>query len=96
MTITDEARNHLYNSLREKLGAQDAATMMELLPSAGWADVATKRDLDHVSAHLANRIELLGAELRGEWRRDLLGAVFALIAANVAVVGAVFAAAKLS
>jgi len=96
VTITDEARNHLYNSLREKLGAQDAATMMELLPPAGWADVATKRDLDHVSAHLANRIELLGAELQGEWRRDLLGAVFALIAANVAVVGAVFAAAKLS
>jgi hypothetical protein len=25
---------------------------MELLPPVGWADVATKRDLDHLSEHM--------------------------------------------
>ena len=52
MTITDEARNRLYNTLREKLGAEDATTMMELLPPVGWADVARQRDLDRLEREI--------------------------------------------
>src|SRR5437868_956768 len=40
--VADEARNRLFNALREKLGAEDAGTMMELLPPVGWADVARR------------------------------------------------------
>lgn len=39
-----------------------AETLMDLLPPMGWADVATKRDLDHLEARL-------GAALQAELRR---------------------------
>jgi hypothetical protein len=44
MAITDEDRNHLFNTLRETLGAKDAARMMELLPPLGWSDVDRRFD----------------------------------------------------
>ena len=103
MAITDEARNRLYNTLREKLGAEDATAMMELLPPGGWADVATKHDLDHLAAltkrdidHLGLNVDRLGAELRAEWRRELLHQTFALFAANTTLATIAFAAAKLT
>ena len=63
MAITDEARNRLYNTLREKLGAEDATTMMELLPPVGWADVATKRDLDHLAVLTKHDIDSLALDV---------------------------------
>jgi hypothetical protein len=44
VAITDEDRNHLFNTLRETLGAKDAARMMELLPPLGWSDVDRRFD----------------------------------------------------
>jgi hypothetical protein len=46
MAISEESRHHLYRRLEEVLGPEEAATLMEHLPPVGWADVATKRDLD--------------------------------------------------
>ncbi len=46
MAISEESRYHLYQRLEEVLGVEEAATLMEHLPPVGWADVATKRDLD--------------------------------------------------
>ena len=46
MAISEESRYHLYQRLEEVLGAEEAATLMEHLPPVGWADVATKRDID--------------------------------------------------
>jgi hypothetical protein len=71
----------MYKHLEELMGAEDAAVLMEHLPPVGWADVATKRDLDM---------------LRFEWRADLanaqrnltlaiLGGVAALNAASLAI-----------
>ena len=60
MTITNEDRYALQERANSVLGREQAATMMELLPPVGWADVATKSDLDAQS-------ESLSLKLRVEW-----------------------------
>lgn len=62
MAISEESRHHLYQHLDEVLGPEDATTLMEHLPPVGWADVATKRDLEMLElkfkADLANALRL--------------------------------------
>ena len=64
----------MHQRLEEVLGSEEAATLMEHLPPVGWADVATRRDLDHLSAIQSRDIELLGTRLRLEMA-DLGGAL---------------------
>lgn len=61
MAITEETRHRLFQRLEVVLGAEEAATLMEHLPPVGWADVATKRDLDHLEAVTRRDIEALAA-----------------------------------
>ncbi len=62
MAISEESRHRLYGRLEEVLGRESAATLMEHLPPVGWADVATRRDLDH----LGRQVDHLGEVLRSE------------------------------
>jgi hypothetical protein len=66
------------------MGTEDASTLMEHLPPVGWADVATKRDLEM---------------LRLEWRADLANGLrvqaMAIIGAMAALNAAAIAIAKL-
>lgn len=66
MAITDESRFHLHQRLEAVLGHEEASTLMEHLPSVGWADVATKRDLDHLEHSIRQDLALGLTELRGE------------------------------
>ena len=59
MTISEQTRHEMYVRLEEVLGADAAATLMEHLPPVGWADVATKRDLDRLEAATHQDIERL-------------------------------------
>ena len=52
MAITEQTRHHLYLRLEEVLGSEEAAVLMEHLPPVGWADVATRRDIDHLERQL--------------------------------------------
>ncbi len=59
VAITEETRHHLYQRLEGVLGPEEASILMEHLPPVGWADVATKHDLDHVAEVLGLRIDHL-------------------------------------
>lgn len=75
MTISNADRHDLHNALGELLGEREANTLMEHLPPVGWADVATKRDLDHLESRL--RLEI--AELRNVMSSQLLRQTLALV-----------------
>jgi hypothetical protein len=55
MPVDERARHQLYQRLEAVLRAEEATILMEHLPPAGWAEVATKRDLDALEG--ANRRE---------------------------------------
>jgi hypothetical protein len=70
MAISEPDRHHLYEAARR--GAWDeraAGTLMSLLPPVGWADVATKQDLEALRRSLRGDI----TELRGELHREIGG-----------------------
>jgi hypothetical protein len=63
MAITEETRHRLFQRLEQVLGADEATTLMEHLPPIGWADVATKRDLDALGAATRQDVEALRTEM---------------------------------
>jgi hypothetical protein len=66
VSITEEARHQLYRRLEEVLGPAEAAIMMEHLPPVGWADVATKRDLDQQSVLMKHELDRFRDEMHHE------------------------------
>jgi hypothetical protein len=68
VAITDKQRHHLFTRLEEALGPDEAATLMDMLPPVGWADVATKHDLAALERRLDQRID--GLEQRIDLRID--------------------------
>ncbi|MGH9011442.1 MAG: hypothetical protein ACRDYF_16590 [Acidimicrobiia bacterium] len=57
MALDERARHELFLRLEQILGAESAETLMEMLPPVGWADVATKRDLDALEERMNLRFE---------------------------------------
>ena len=97
--VSDQDRRDLYVALERQLGGGPAATMMELLPPVGWADVARQSDLVAIRGEMAGlRADLKGeiAELRGEVRAQFPRLIAANIASMIGVAGLVLAAAKLA
>jgi hypothetical protein len=74
MTIDEQSRHQLYVKLEEVLGSEEASILMEHLPPVGWADVATKRDLDQLAADFNRGHDRLAGEidhLRESFGREL-------------------------
>ena len=78
MVIDERSRHDLFVKLEQVLGAEEAATLMEHLPPVGWADVATKHDLDQLRAATKQDIDHLRAATKQDlesfrllWRADL-------------------------
>lgn len=57
MTIDERTRHQLYLRLESVLGNEEATTLMEHLPPVGWADVATKHDLQALEERIDLRFE---------------------------------------
>jgi class 3 adenylate cyclase len=66
MALDERSRHELSLRLEETLGADAATTLMEHLPPVGWADVATKRDLDQTAALLRSDLDQSAALLRSD------------------------------
>ena len=63
MALDERARHVLFLRLEEVLGAEAAGTLMELMPPVGWADVATKRDLDSLAVATKRDLDALEQRL---------------------------------
>jgi hypothetical protein len=57
MTVDERSRHALYLKLEGILGREEATPLMEHLPPVGWADVATKHDLDQLKIWMTARME---------------------------------------
>jgi len=120
MALDERSRHQLFVRLEDVLGSEAASTLMEHLPPTGWADVATKHDLDALRMDLDAfrsamkrdldtlrevmdarfeavdyRFEALEGRLLAEIRAMGSQTFRANIALVVAVVGLVFAAARI-
>ncbi len=59
MAVDEESRHRLYQRLEQVLGRAEAGALMEYLPPVGWADVATRRDLDALEDRIGLRFTLV-------------------------------------
>ncbi|MGH3665252.1 MAG: hypothetical protein ACRDU8_04030 [Egibacteraceae bacterium] len=66
MVVDERSRHALYQHLAELLGSEDATTLMEHLPSLGWGDVATRRDVTAEVALLRADLTTLRIDLQGQ------------------------------
>ena len=78
MSITEASRFQLRTAIGLILSEEAADTLMELLPPVGWADVATKTDLQHLRDELKGDINSLRVatksdlqHLRNELKSDI-------------------------
>lgn len=101
MAISEESRHHLYQRLEQVLGPREATVLMEHLPPVGWADVATKRDLDAFEGRIDHRLgeidRRLGRleELPREFRALLVSVMSVMAVLFAAIAGAIVAAIKI-
>ncbi|HVF12384.1 MAG TPA: hypothetical protein VNA87_04790 [Actinomycetota bacterium] len=87
MAIDERSRHGLYRKLEQVLGPDEATTLMEHLPPVGWADVATKYDLEqlrvatkhdleqltsHFESHLELAIQASAHAMTASFRGELL------------------------
>jgi hypothetical protein len=100
MALDERSRHELYLRLAETLGPEAATTLMEHLPPVGWADVATKRDLDQSAALLRSDLGQQADRMRAEFYKTLAEQTRIIVLANigtiVAVAGLVYGAARLN
>lgn len=95
MTISEHSRHQVLNRLEQALGKEAAMTLAEHLPPVGWADVATKRDIESLEARLESqearleaRLESLEARVEARLDRELRDLSLRLMVAFVTTMAA--------
>ena len=80
MAVNEQSRRLLYDRLEEVLGVGQGDVLMEYLPPMGWADVATRRDVEEsvtavrhelgaLDQRLSHRLDRLEADLAHRFDR---------------------------
>jgi hypothetical protein len=57
MAVDESRRILLHDAVRTSIGADAALALMEMLPPAGWGDVATRQQLDAVESRLEAKLD---------------------------------------
>ena len=73
MSISEAERHEIYELIRAATSDRVANNVMSLLPPVGWADVATKSDLDALRTEMRSEFASVRAEtgsLRAEMRSE--------------------------
>jgi hypothetical protein len=88
MGVTEQQRHSLLSWFEEQMGPERAATMMELIPPAGAAELVTRRDLGDLERRLDARLEAMRSSMMstfGTWLSASQAAVIAAISLVVAL-----------
>jgi hypothetical protein len=96
MQIDERTRREMYEQLEAVLGAQTADALMEHLPPVGWAEVATKTDLNFTTADLRSRMDALENRLLAQMHREITRVIMWFVPTMLSGVGLAFAAARFS
>jgi hypothetical protein len=86
MSVDERNRLQLAEAAKRVLGDDEGITLMELLPPVGWADVATKQDLEVLEYKFTATLE---RELRSQtWKLFAInaGGMAAMLGSVVAIV----------
>ncbi len=86
--ISEHQRHRLFSKLEEQIGPEAASTMMELLPSVGWADDATKHDVHNLERRM-DRLEQRFDSLEDAVRSSTRTYVAWLLASHAGLLAAV-------
>ncbi len=76
-------RRSLHDRLEATLGADEAALLMEYLPPVGWADIATKTDLDHLAIATKQNLDSAIKDLKATLLMWLMPTILGSIALAV-------------
>ena len=99
MSITEASRFQLRTAIGQILDEEAADTLMELLPPVGWADVATKTDLQHLRDELKGDMHALQltfqATLEKRLHEQTKWLITTMIAMNTVMLAASVALSKL-
>jgi hypothetical protein len=88
MAVDERARYELQRALIELLGEDAAMTLMGHLPPAGWADLATRRDVESVRDAVHRLDDRLDQRFR-QFVTSMIAAVFASALASAGIALAV-------
>jgi hypothetical protein len=94
MAVDERGRLQLADAAKRAFGDEAGITLMELLPPVGWADVATKHDMDGRFTAIEARMDRLEARL-DDVAHEIRAQTWKLMTLMVAVVGIVVAAVRL-